>query len=56
MYTSQVMQMRWNEGYSYFFGVRNGLCLRTILSPSRFNVYCNGLLRQLGKFREVPGL
>lgn len=47
MYTSQRLQVRWNDQISQTFNVSNGVRQGGVMSPLLFSIYVDGLLTEL---------
>ena len=47
MYVNQKLRVRWNNIYSDFFSVKNGVKQGGVISPCLFCIYIDGLLNEL---------
>ncbi len=52
MYTRREARTGWNNHYSQYFGVQNGICQGGIISPSLYTVYADALIHRL----ELEGI
>ena len=49
MYIKQNVRVRYNQSYSNYFSISNGVKQGGVLSPTLFSLYINGLLEELQK-------